>query len=400
MRLEDDLRFSYQTLRAAPGRSGLIMLAMAIGIAAIILLTALGEGARLYVSQQFQGLGANLLIVIPGRSETAGPGMALSSTTRDLTLDDALALQRSPAIKEIAPLIFGAAPVSFQSREREVSIMGSTPDLLKARQLQVATGQSLPDDNPHLASAVCILGATVSRELFPQQRALGQWIRIGQSRFRVIGLLADKGESLSFNMNEVVIIPVASARNLFDTPTLFRIIVSAETSAQLPQAKDDIERIISQRHNNEKDITVITQDSLLSTFDNILGALTWALGGVAAISLLVAGILIMNVMLVAVSQRKAEIGLLKALGAPTRQVLVLFLTEATLLAAAGGLLGLALGLGGVAVLNHFVPDFSAHPPVWSLIASVSLTFATGLLFGSLPARKASRLDPVLALSGK
>ncbi|MEN9424222.1 MAG: hypothetical protein RL122_1605 [Pseudomonadota bacterium] len=401
MKPQDTLHFSYQALRAYPGRTALILLAMCIGVAAIILLTSLGEGARLYVIGQFQGLGSNLLIVLPGRSETTGgaPPM-LGTTPRDLTLDDALALQRSPAIKDVAPIILGAAPVAYESREREVTIMGSTPALLSARQLDLALGQSLPDTNPRAATAVCLLGETVWKELFGNRPALGAWVRIGESRFRVIGVLAGKGQSLGSDMSDMVVIPVASARNLFNAPSLFRIIVTASSQGQLPQAKQDIDQIIRQRHDGENDITIIAQDALIGTFDNILGALTWALGGIAAISLIVAGILIMNVMLVAVSQRKAEIGLLKALGAPTSQVLRLFLTEATLLASAGGALGLVLGLSGVLVLNQAVPDFSAQPPLWALIASVLITFFTGLLFGSIPARQAARLDPVAALSGR
>ena len=401
MKPQDTLHFSYQALRAYPGRTALILLAMCIGVAAIILLTSLGEGARLYVIGQFQGLGSNLLIVLPGRSETTGGAPPLIGTTpRDLTLDDALALQRSPAIKEVAPIILGAAPVAYASREREVTIMGSTPALLSARQLELASGQSLPDSNPRVATAVCLLGETVWKELFVNRNALGEWVRIGGSRFRVIGVLAGKGQSLGSDMSDMVVIPVASARNLFNAPSLFRIIVTAESQGQLAQATQDIERIIRQRHDGENDITIIAQDSLIGTFDNILRALTWALGGIAAISLLVAGILIMNVMLVAVSQRKAEIGLLKALGAPTSQVLRLFLTEATLLASAGGAIGLLLGLGGVLLLNQAIPDFSAQPPLWALLAAVLITFFTGLLFGSIPARQAARLDPVAALSGR
>ena len=401
MKPQDTLHFSYQALRAYPGRTALILLAMCIGVAAIILLTSLGEGARLYVIGQFQGLGSNLLIVLPGRSETTGgaPPM-LGTTPRDLTLDDALALQRSPAIKDVAPIILGAAPVAYESREREVTIMGSTPALLSARQLDLALGQSLPDTNPRVATAVCLLGETVWKELFGNRPALGAWVRIGESRFRVIGVLAGKGQSLGSDMSDMVVIPVASARNLFNAPSLFRIIVTASSQGQLSQAEQDIEQIIRQRHDGENDITIIAQDSLIGTFDNILGALTWALGGIAAISLIVAGILIMNVMLVAVSQRKAEIGLLKALGAPTSQVLRLFLTEATLLASTGGAIGLLLGLGGVFALNQAVPEFSAQPPLWALIASVLITFFTGLLFGSIPARQAARLDPVAALSGR
>lgn len=401
MKAQDTLFFSYQALRAYPGRTSLILLAMSIGVAAIILLTSLGEGARRYVIGQFQGLGSNLLLVMPGRTETKGAAPPLVGTTpRDLTLDDALALQRSAAIKDVAPIIFGAASVSYGSREREVNIMGSTPALLSARQLELASGQPLPDGNPRIATAVCLLGETVWKELFANRNALGEWVRIGQSRFRVIGVLAGKGQSLGSNMNEVVIIPVSSARNLFNQPSLFQIVVTADRQALLGQAKRDIENILRQRHDGERDVTVIRQDSLISTFDNILGTLTWALGGIAAISLIVAGILIMNVMLVAVSQRKSEIGLLKALGAPTTQVLYLFLTEATLLAIIGGSIGLLLGLGGVFILNQIFPDFTTQPPVWALMTSVLVTFITGLLFGSIPAKQAAQLDPVAALSGR
>ena len=401
MKLQDTLHFSYQSLRAYPGRTALILLAMAIGVAAIILLTSLGEGARLYVVGQFQGLGSNLLIVLPGRTETTGVAPPLVGTTpRDLTLDDALALERSSAIRDVAPIILGAAPVTYGSREREVTIMGSTPSLLSARQLELASGRTLPPTNPRVATAVCLLGETVWRELFAGRNALGEWVRIGQNRFRVIGVMAGKGESLGSDMSDIVLIPVASARNLFNAPSLFRIIITAESQQQLAQAKADVESIIQQRHDGENDITSITQDALIGTFSNILGALTLVLGAIAAISLVVAGILIMNVMLVAVSQRKAEIGLLKALGAPTQQVLRVFLTEATLLALVGGLIGLLLGMGGVFMLNQLFPDFSTRPPLWALITSLLITLVTGLVFGSIPARQAAKLDPVVALSGR
>lgn len=400
-RPQDTLHFSYRALRAYSGRTFLILLAMSIGVAAIIILTSLGEGARRYVITQFQGLGSNLLMVMPGRSETTGGAPPLLGTTpRDLSLEDALALERSSAIKNVAPIVFGAAPVSYQSREREVSIMGSTPSLLNARQLSLASGRNLPANNPRVAESVCLLGETVSKELFKTENPLGTWVRIGENRYRVIGVLAGKGQSLGMDMSDMVIIPVASARQLFNAPSLFQILVTAKHQNLLEQAKRDIERIIRQRHDGENDITVISQDSMISTFDNILGALTWGMGGIAAVSLIVAGILIMNVMLVAVSQRKSEIGLLKALGAPTRQVLQLFLTEAVLLASLGGAIGLTLGLVSVLLLNQAVPDFSAQPPLWALIASVLITFLTGLLFGSLPARQAAMLDPVAALSGR
>lgn len=401
MKPQDTLHFSYQALRTNPGRTALILLAMSIGVTAIIVLTSLGEGARLFVIQQFQGLGSNLIMVLPGRTETTGGAPPLLGTTpRDLTVEDALALQHSPAITAVAPIILGAAPVTYHNREREVTIMGSTPALLNARQLQLHSGQNLPDDTSRDSAAVCLLGETVWRSLFANRKALGAWLRIGDTRFRVIGILSSKGQSLGADMGDMVIIPIDKARQLFNAPSLFQILVTARHQNQLAQAKQDITRIIRQRHDGEDDITLITQDSMISTFGNILNALTWAVGGIAAISLLIAGVLIMNVMLIAVSQRKAEIGLLKALGAPTRQVMRLFLTEAVLLAATGGIIGLLCGIGGVALLNQFIPDFSVQPPLWALITSLLITFLTGLLFGNIPARQAAKLDPVAALSGR
>ncbi len=225
-------------------------------------------------------------------------------------------------------------------------------------------------------------------------------VRIGDRRFRVIGLLAGGGVSLGDNLADLAIIPVASAQALFDNPALFRILVQASGRDALDGAATDIRDIIRARHEGEDDVTVVTQDALLGTFDRILGALTLAVAGIAAISLTVAGVLIMNVMLVSVSQRTEEIGLLKALGAGERQVMGLFLGEALLLAGAGTLLGLALAYGGVWLFNDRFEDFQLVIPPWATPAASGVSLTAGLVFGLLPARRAARLDPVVALSGR
>jgi putative ABC transport system permease protein len=322
----------------------------------------------------------------------------LGETSRDLTLDDAFALLRSPYIGRLAPLTIGSAPVAYREREREANVLGSTADLLPVRHLAVSQGQFLPELDPRQASPVCVLGQVLKDELFGAQPALGQWLRIGDRRFRVIGILASKGQSIGVDFDETVIIPVASAQALFNTPSLFRILVEARTRDSLARGAEDIHRIIQARHEGEDDVTVITQDSVIATFDKILRALTMTVGGIAAISLGVAGILIMNVMLVAVSQRTAEIGLLKAIGATARQVRALFLAEALLLSGFGALLGLALGGMGVWSLGSIYPDFPIAAPPWSPLAAAGVALATGLLFGVLPAGRAARLDPVQALS--
>jgi len=401
VRLEDDLRLGIRSLATQRARAWLTVLAMALGTAAVILLSALGEGARRYVLDEFAQLGTHLVIVLPGRSETTGgPPPLLGETPRDLTLGDAIALGRSRLVKRFAPIVVGSAPVSFGSLSREVTIVGSTSDFLEVRQLEMARGHFLPPGNPHRGRPVVVLGEKLSGELFGRQRALGRWLRIGDRRFRVIGILASSGESLGMELGDLAVIPVASAQALFDSPALFRILIQAPSRSALPAAKEAIRDTIRERHDGEDDVTIITQDALLSTFDRILNALTLAVSGIAAISLVVAGVLIMNVMLVAVSQRTAEVGLLKALGAAKSQILTLFLTEALLLAGAGAVSGLVAAFASVYLFNSQVEALSLVVPLWAPLAATTVSVLTGLVFGLLPALRAARLDPVIALSGR
>ncbi len=401
MRAADSLGFALGSLRGGRVRTWLMLLAMSIGVASVVVLTSLGEGARRYVVNEFAALGTNLLIMLPGRSETkGGPPPLLGETPRDLTLQDALTLLRSPHIRRIAPLTVGNAPVSHGSLSREVTILGSTADLFPIRHFEVAQGRPLPPMDPERGAPVAVLGATVRHELFGNKRALGAWIRIADRRFRVIGVLTDEGESLGQDLGEMVIIPVATAQSLFNAPSLFRVLIEATSLEAMGLAERDARQLIRLRHDGEDDVTLITQDAILATFNKILRALTYTVGGIGAISLLVAGILIMNVMLIAVSQRTAEIGLMKALGAPRAQVLRLFLVESTLLALAGSLAGLLLSVLGILLLRYLFPSFPVVPPPWAPLAAVAVASGSGLLFGLLPARRAAALDPVLALSGR
>jgi len=400
MRIADLFTFSWQVVNGSRGRTALILLAMGIGVAAVVLVSTLGEGARRYVLDQFGSLGTNLVIVLPGRSETAGanPGFLIGQTPRDLTLDDALALGRSHAVKLIAPLIIGTGDVRWGAKLRESPILGSTAELLPVRHMALAQGVFLPPGDPHHAQPVCVIGAKVREELFGAQAALGEWLRIGDRRFRVIGVMARQGVTFGVNTDEVVMVPLVAAQALFNSETLFRILIEAKSREQVAAAKEDAIEILRQRHEGERDVTVITQDAVLATFDRILRALTLAVGGIAAISLAVAGILIMNVMLIAVTQRRREIGLLKALGATGAQIRLTFFTEAVLLALGGAGLGLAAGKLGQLFILQLYPQIPFAAPWWALVAAPLTAVVTAALFTVAPAAHAARLDPVAALS--
>jgi len=400
MRFADVIHFASGSLGGSRTRTLLMILAMSIGVAAVVVLTGLGEGARRYVVNQFSSLGTNLVIVLPGRTETAGigPGMLLGQIPREITLDDAEALLRSRAVKRIAPLTVGTATLSRDALNREVVVLGSTSDLLEVRHMTLGMGKFLPPGDFHESASVCVLGNLIRRELFGNDQAIGAWVRLGDRRFRVIGVLAPQGESMGMRTDELVIVPAVSAQQLFNTFGLFRVLIEAKSRDVIEQAKQEVEQIMFERHGGEKDVTVITQDAVLATFDRILTALTLAVGGIASISLAVAGILIMNVMLIAVTQRIKEIGLLKALGAPAAEIRNLFFAEAILLSSIGSAAGLILGEIGVLVIGKIYPSLPVVAPWWAVLAALGTALGTGILFSVWPARRAAQLDPVMALA--
>ncbi|MBL4622538.1 MAG: ABC transporter permease [Immundisolibacteraceae bacterium] len=396
----DTLNLAFRAITANRVRLLLILAATATGVAAVIVLTSLGNGARQFVVNQFSSMGTNLIVALPGRNETTGgrPPM-FGSTPRDLTLDDALALKRASDVDQLAPIVIGTGPVSRGNMSRDTPIVGTTAELQPIRDLPVAQGKFIPGGDPRRTTAVALLGHTLKQEIFGDDTAVGEWIRIQDRRFRVVGVLEDQGNSFDLDWNEIVIVPIATAQQLFDTQTVFRILMTQRDGGDLPQLKKDIHHIIAQRHDGEDDITVLSQDSLMRTFDKVFNALTLALAAIAAVSLVVAGILIMNVMLVSVSQRTGEVGLLKALGATKRQILLIFLNEALLLSLGGALVGLILGLAGSSLIRQLYPTIPAYAPQWAVIGGVVIALSSGLLFGWLPARRAAELDPVIALMG-
>lgn len=397
MRAADGLGLMLGALAGHRSRSLMLLLAMAIGVVAVNLLTGLAEGARQFVIGEFAMLGRNTLIVLPGRKETSGGMPPITGlATRDLTLGDAEAIGRLPSVRRVAPLQAGQVQVNVGNRSREAFTLGTSHEFFAIRQLGVGQGQPLPALALDQAEAVCVIGATLRRELFGNGPALGQWLRVGDRRFRVVGILSERGESLGMDFGEMLIIPVASAQVLFNREGLFRVFAELRGPQFMASGKRQILDSIKARHEGEEDVTLISQDSMLAAFDGILQALGLALAGIAAISLLVAGILIMNVTWIAVNQRTAEIGLLKALGARPAQVRLLFVGEAALLALAGGLIGLLLS-EALLWLGRQLWEIPLQTPVWARVGSLLLATLAALLFAWLPASQAARLEPLAAL---
>ena len=394
----DLLHFAARALTGHRLRSGLSLLGIAIGVAAVVVLTALGNGARRYVTDQFTSLGTNMLIVLPGHTETTGAMPGVTGVPNDLTLDDALAVARSiPSVHRVAPITVNTETVAYGERRRQVAIIGTTRDYQAIRGLRLARGTFLPQQELQRGSAVTVLGWTTARELFAGEDPVGAVLRVGDARMRVIGVLAPSGTQVGVNLDEIALIPVGSAMRIFNRSSLFRLIAQTWSHEDLVRAQQQVTRLLVDRHG-EEDFTSIRQDSVVSGLSAILRALTLALTAIAAVSLAVAGIGIMNVMLVSVSERTREIGLLKALGAGRQQILRAFLAEATLLAASGGLLGLALGWLSVGLLVHLYPALPASPPAWAVAAALAVSVLVGVVFGVLPARRASQLDPIAALN--
>lgn len=379
-------------------RSGLSLLGMGVGVAAVIVLTALGEGARRYVENQFANLGSNLLIIVPGKTETTGAIPGVGGAPNDLTLEDFQALvRRVRDVERAAPISMATTTAAHGELRRQVPVIGTTKEFLEVRNLTVARGTFLPEGDVRRGASVAVIGQTVARELFPGQNPLGKVVRIDEWRMRIIGVLASRGTQLGVDVDDLVVVPVATAMRIFNRSSLFRILVEARAYAELDDVAANAVALLSERHG-EEDVTVLTQDSVVSSLGSILDTLTLVLAAIASISLSVAGIGIMNVMLVSVSERTSEVGLLKALGVSRQQIVAAFLAEATLLSFAGGVLGLTAGFLGVGVVVGLYPDLPAHPPGWAVGAALSVALAVGIVFGVMPARRAAGLDPIAALS--
>ena len=378
-------------------RSALSMLGIGIGVASVILLTSIGEGTRRYLLTMFTQFGTNLIGVNPGKSETTGIPGAFGGTTHKLTIDDALSLTRISGVEQSMPVAFGSARVEGNGRGRSVFIYGVTPDAPKVWKYQVRLGTFWPEGDANRGSQFVVLGPKLKREIFGETNALGQFVRIAGTRFRVIGVMSSKGQFLGFDIDDAAYVPVASAMKLFNLSELNEIDIVYAHAGLAPQVEREVRRVLTERHGGEEDFTVTTQAAMLSVFDNVMNVITMSVGAIAGISLLVGAIGILTMMWIAVGERTGEIGLARAIGATRRQIHVMFLVEAATLATAGGLLGVLAGMGIAALLRLAVPGLPVHTPLLFVVVAVAVSVGTGLLSGLLPARRAAALDPIEAL---
>lgn len=396
MLINDSAKLAVGALASQKMRSFLTALGIAVGIASVVMLTSIGEGIHKFVLSEFTQFGTNLIAVTPGKTTTAGMSGAVISNVRPLSIDDALALGRTPRILGIVPFVQGNAPVEFGKRIRRTYVFGVGAQVPTVWQMKIAVGRFLPDDDPRTARAFAVLGSKVRDELFGPLNPLGQRIRIGGDRFRVLGVMESKGQMLGFDLDDAVYIPTNRALAMFDRESLMEIDLLYAAGSSLDEIVKSVKSLLMDRHGAE-DFTITTQEQMLDVLGSVLNILTLAVGALGGISLLVGGVGILTIMTISVNERRTEIGLLRAIGAGRGQILTLFLGEAVVLSGIGGFAGLLIGAGGAWLLGAIVPALPTHTPWLYVVLAETLAVLIGLLAGVLPAHRAASLDPIEAL---
>jgi len=393
----DILSMGSGALRANKMRSALSMLGIAIGVASVVLLTSIGEGTRVYILNEFSQFGTNVLWINPGKAETSGVPGAFGGTTRKLTIEDAVAVHRLPHVDAISLMTIALARVEKGTRARSVVIYGATPELPEVWQFEVGQGEFLNNTDPHRSSPIAVLGPKVKRELFGDDNPLGQFVRIADTRLRVIGVMVPKGNSLGFDLDDAVYIPVALAMRMFNMEELSEIDVTFAHGGLVDLVEEEIRELLTDRHRGHEDFTITTQTAMLDTFGKVINGITLAVSFTAGISLLVGAVGIFTMMWISVGERVSEIGLMMAVGATRKQIQQIFLLEAILLTSVGGAVGASFGVAAALALRVVLPSLPVEIPVDFLLAAIAMSVVTGIASGVAPARRAAGLEPVKAL---
>ena len=396
MRATDLARFTLQSLLAERQRSLLTMLAIAVGIAAVVLLTGLGSGLQRYLIGQFTQFGTHLIAVMPGKDNTTGMSISVIDTQRPLTLHDAQSLRDIPGVEAMTPVVSGQLTAEFVGKSRRTLAFGIGPQAPKVWGMALARGQFMPEDDLIAPRPVVMLGHTLAQSLFGHVNPLGEKVRLGGMSFRVVGVLAPKGQMLGFDIDDAAYIPAALSLQLFNRDGVMEIDVLYREDESSASMVKRLSRRLLERHGAE-DFTVQSQDQMLASLGKVLDVLTFAIGALGGIALLTGGVGILTLMSIAVAERRGEIGLLTALGAPSALVLRLFLGEAVILGALGGLLGVVIGLAGLGLLHLAIPALPFAPRLDYLLIAEALALLIGLIAGAWPAMQAAKLDPIEAL---
>lgn len=392
----DTLRFVFLSLTAHRLRTLLSASGIALGIAAIILLTAIGDGVQRFVLSEFTQFGTNIVSITPGKINTHGGSLGAIGSARLLTIEDALALKQSRYAQFTNASVVGNAEIRAQGRSRRVTAYGQGPDFANAFNMEVEIGQFLPQDDPRNPRAYVVLGAKVRAELFGETNPLGAILQVGGSRFRIIGVMAPKGNVLGFDLDDTVFMPTARALEVFNRHGVMEINFSYHPGANIQAVVDDIRRILIARHGRE-DFTVKPQQQMLSTLSTVLNVLKFAVAALGGISLIVGAVGMITLMHIAVSERVAEIGLLTALGATRARIRILFLLESTVLSTLGGLTGLIVGAGIARLLQLLIGNLPINIPWDYVLSALCISMIIGLMAGIIPAMHAAKLNPVDAL---
>lgn len=390
------IRFAFYSLTAHPLRTILSASGIAIGIAAVILLTSIGEGVQKFVLSEFTQFGTNILNITPGKINTHGGSLGAIGSARLLTIEDALALKNTRNVTYVNTSVMGNAEIRTPGRSRRVTVYGQGPDFAKVFNMNVAIGQFLPADDPRNPRAYVVLGSKARTELFGNQNPLGEIVQVGASRFRVVGVMASKGQVLGFDLDDTVFIPTTRALELFNREGLMEINVAYQPNTPIQSLTKNIRKQLIARHGRE-DFTIVPQQQMLSTLNTVLDVLKFAVAALGGVSLLVGAVGMITLMHIAVSERVAEIGLLTALGATRTRIRLLFLVESIVLSTLGGLGGLLIGSAIASLIPVLLTSMPVSTPWNFVFGALALSVLIGLVAGVIPAMRAANLNPVDAL---